>query len=75
MKKPAPWNRATVKAYMLSCADEHIDNCGEVDMTNLAEDACQNFNAWGPYPNYNAPDEFFDWAFEVTEEWEKGTKS
>ena len=54
-----------VYRWMQNHASEHIDNCGEVNTTYLAEAACQEFDAFGPAPTYDAPEEYFDWAVEV----------
>lgn len=54
-----------VKSHMIDCVrvGEFID-CGEVQCTQLAEEAQHAFN---DYDN----EDFFQWAFEVAEWWEK----
>ena len=52
------------KAYMIDCLrnGEYLD-CGEVQITQLAEDAQDHFNDYC--------EEFFEWSFEVGEWWAK----
>lgn len=64
----------TIKAYMR----ENVDSArefitGEIIPTHLAEDACQHFDDYGPEPYLDIPEEYFDWAFEVTQEQEELT--
>lgn len=59
-------SEGTVKAYMRSEMAEHVDlDTGEVNCTTLAESACQHFDDYGPPPEYDIPDEYFDWAEEA----------
>jgi len=41
---------------------------GEVGSTRLAEDACEYFDGYGPAPDYEIPERYFEWAFLVAEE-------
>ena len=57
-----------VKAYMRSVIREHVDlDTGAVDTTMLAHDAADHFDAYGPAPSYDIPEEYFDWALEVVD--------
>lgn len=60
-----------IKNYMRLCLDlgEH-QYAGEVDCTTLAEDAMDEFEG---YHAIIDTDDYFEWAFEVAEEWENGT--
>ena len=57
--------------WMKNHANEYLD-CGEVQLTALAEAACQHFDAYGPAPRYDCPDEYFDLAVDAAEWYEKG---
>lgn len=57
--------KQTVYRWMQNHASEYLDECGEINTTHLAEAACQEFDAYGPPPTYDAPEEYFDWAVEV----------
>ena len=60
-----------IKLYMRQEMREHVDlDTGEVNTTALAEDACQHFDAYGPAPDYDIPEDLFDWALEIAEGWE-----
>jgi len=41
------WTRNQVLAYMIGQANEHLDDCGEINLTALAEDADAHFNYAG----------------------------
>ena len=61
-------SKRTVKEYMRSVLKEYTSPwTGEVNTTLLAEDACNEFNGYGPAPEYDIPEEYFEWAFEVDE--------
>lgn len=57
--------KQTVYRWMQNHASEYLDECGDINCTALAEAACQEFDAYGPPPTYDAPEEYFEWAFEV----------
>ena len=62
------WVAHQVKRWMQENAREYLDiGTEEVDCTGLAEGACAEFEAYGPGPEYAAPEEFFDWAVEIAE--------
>lgn len=57
-----------VVEYMRSTVHAHLDTVvGEVNLTRLAEDACQRFKAYGPEPQCEIPQDYFEWAFEVAQ--------
>ena len=59
-KKPS---RIRTIAYMRRNADVHKDSeTDEINITTLAEDACQHFDAW---VSGEVPEDFFDWALEA----------
>ncbi len=65
-------NAQQIKNYMrnqLEFRFPYFDtfNCGEVDMTKLAEDAAQELDL---YENDEVPEEVFEIAFEVAEDYE-----
>ena len=65
-------NSNNIKAYMRSQLDlrpEYFDtyNCGEINMTLLAEDAAQEFDL---YEDDVISEGIFEIAFEVAEEYE-----
>lgn len=49
---------------------DYIDECLEVNCTELAESACQEFDLFGPAPHYDAPEELFELAAAAGEWWE-----
>jgi hypothetical protein len=65
------YNKYDVERWMKQWAGEYLDDCGEVNMTELAESACDEFNGQGPAPNYDTPEEFFELAFRVAEWFER----
>ena len=68
IKRSNMQNEATVKKYMRVEILDHIDpKTGEANPTGMAEDACSHFGDYGPPPDYDIPEEYFDWALEVTE--------
>jgi hypothetical protein len=61
-------NKSQVKQYMLEEIEEFRDpQTGEVNTTFLAEDACNFFDGYEPPPDFDIPEEYFDWALEVDE--------
>lgn len=74
MKAQEP-NITNIKAWMRAEIFAHpamyID-CGEVNMTGLAEAACMEFDAYGPEPRFDIPEMIWDAAFEVAEEYDDG---
>ncbi len=67
-KQHVPYSEQAVRNYMIGCLEqgEHIDRvCGSVNVTALAEDACQHFDASGPAPTCACPEEFFEWSFQI----------
>ena len=66
--EPMYIGESQVKQYMREEIEEFRDpRTGEVNDTHLAEDACNFFDAYGPPPDFDIPEEYFDWAFEVDE--------
>lgn len=54
-----------IKQYMKRNIEDHRDPLtNEINMTLLAEDACQHFN---DYDNDEIPEVYFDYAFEIAE--------
>ena len=59
-------NKTQVKTYMWNNYEDHIDyTCNVLNATGLAEDACEAFSAYLPDTDYEVPEEFYDWAWEV----------
>lgn len=56
--------KTQVKNYMREIVEDHIGDGWEVDCTGVAEDAMCEF------PDHPEDSDFFEWAFEVAEEWE-----
>lgn len=62
--------RIKVHEYMLDAVHDHIDPMtDEINMTFLAEDAAMHFNVYDE--NGETPEDFFELAFDVSEEKEK----
>lgn len=63
-------NTKQVKQYMLDCliSGEHIDAAGEVELTQLAEDAASAFDL---YDGDDIPEEVFEMAYQVGQKWER----
>ncbi len=60
--------RVNVMRYMRQEIEDHRDPItGEINDTSLAEDACQHFDAYGPEPDFEIPEKFFEWAFLIAE--------
>ena len=57
---------------MFNNYDNFIDECGQLNMTNLAEQACDSTDGYGEYnPEkgyYDIPEKYFEYAFEVQEQ-------
>jgi len=66
-------NTKQIKQYMLDClvSGEHVDDAGEVILTQLAEDAASLFDLYDD--NDDIPEEVFELAFQVAQTWEKMT--
>lgn len=59
-------NARKVRAYMQREATEHVDwDTNECSATGLAEDAAEEFNLWGPAPEYEIPEWVLKIALEV----------
>jgi len=55
--------------YMREVVEDHRDpQTDEINDTTLAEDACQHFDGYGPAPEYEIPEKYFEWAFLIAEE-------
>ena len=63
-------NTKQIKQYMLDCLvnGEHVDDAGEVILTQLAEDAASAFDL---YDGDDIPEEVFEMAYQVSQEWER----
>ena len=63
-------NVKQVKQYMMDCliAGEHIDDAGEVELTQLAEDAA---SALDLYDGDDIPETVFELAYQVAQKWER----
>ena len=56
-----------IRQYMRTIVEEHRDiTTGEVNTTTLAEDACQHFDDYGPAPEHEIPDKYFEFAYEIS---------
>lgn len=62
-------NETQVKRYMRDVAPSHKDDCGDVNLTSLVEDAASalNFNNVGG-PLDDPEHDVWNWAFEVSQE-------
>jgi len=63
-------NTKQIKQYMLDCLvnGEHVDDAGEVILTQLAEDAASAFDL---YDGDDIPEEVFEMAYQVSQKWER----
>lgn len=69
MKMKKTTSAAEIKRYMRQEIADHIDPLtGEVNMTSLAEDAQMHFDI--PL-NSELEEDTFEWAFEISEVYEK----
>lgn len=60
---------AKAVVYMFDSAKEHVDpKTGELRLTSLAEDTCDEFDLYGPAPEFDIPERLFELAFDVLEE-------
>jgi len=65
----------TVKRYMRDELEYALEpGTGEVIPTLLAEDACRYFDEYGPEPDRDIPESYFDWALEIAQEYEEVTR-
>jgi hypothetical protein len=61
-----------VKNWMTNCISEFVDPVtDEVNLTLLAEEACEHFNAYENEDDYRIPDVFFELAFDVGKRYER----
>lgn len=51
-----------IKKWMLVNYEDFVDNCGILNATKMAEDACHSLNG---YENFDIPEEFFEAADDV----------
>ena len=66
--EPMYIGESQVKQYMREVIEEFRDPLTEeINTTFLAEDTCNFFDAYGPAPDFDIPEEYFDWALEVDE--------
>jgi hypothetical protein len=57
-----------IRQYMRQEIEDHRDPVtGEVCPTGLAEDACQHFDDYGPGPDFEIPEVYFECAHEISE--------
>ncbi len=69
------WDKNKAKQWMLRNISDYVDRMtGEVNETGLAEGAAQEFDIYGPPPDYEIPEELFDLSFNVGEVWERKQK-
>lgn len=55
---------------MSSIVGEHVDpRTGEINLTSLAEDTCEDLNLWEA-DGCTIPEDLFDLAVEVAGDWE-----
>jgi hypothetical protein len=56
-----------IRNYMMNNYEDHIDyTCNVLNMTSLAEDACDHFQDYIG-EDYTVPDDYYDTAYEVNE--------
>jgi len=63
------WMREYVEEEYLILLDEKLDE-NTINMTELAEIACDQFDLFEPPPDFDCPEEVFYWAYEVSCEYE-----
>ena len=62
-------NKIQVKTYMWNNYTDHIDyTCNVLNATGLAEDACDHFDDYLDEIDYEVPEEYYDWAHEISSE-------
>jgi len=61
----SPTLKSFVKAWMRTHTNEHVDSCGEVDMTRMAENAADEFEVYLPDSDATIPEWVFDMAVDV----------
>jgi len=59
--------KSFVKAWMREHAVRHVDSCGELDLTGLAETAAEEFEVYLPDPDATIPEWVFEMATTVAE--------
>lgn len=60
--------KATVRVYLNRIVEDHTDAyTGEVNCTEMAEEAAMTFNLYGPEPEYEIPAWVYDYAVDVAE--------
>lgn len=62
---------AKVSRWMIANLDRYVDNCNEIDLTRLAEDAAEEFHLYDDDVNFSIPECVFDLAVTVVEELEQ----
>ena len=64
---------ARIRRYMNLVKDDYRDPItGEVNATRLAEDACMFFDDYGPPPDFDVPEKYYEVAAGVSDDWRKG---
>lgn len=57
-----------IRQYMRQELEDHRDPItDEINETTLAEDACRHFDEYGPPPDYEIPEKYFEFAYEISE--------
>ena len=59
--------KSFVKAWMREHARHHVDLCGELNLTGLAENAADEFEVYGADPDATIPEWVFDMASDVAQ--------
>ena len=60
-------NKREVAAYMRREIGDHIDITGEANTTAMAEDAAEAFDLYGPPPDCEIDEQWYDLAVDVAE--------
>jgi hypothetical protein len=55
-----------IRTFMSNHAEDFRDDCGEINMTGLAEAACAEFDDYGKAPQYDIPETYFECAYEIS---------
>lgn len=63
----SPVLKSFVKAWMREHAGHHVDSCGELDLTGLAETAADEFEVYDADPDATIPEWVFDMASDVSQ--------
>lgn len=67
--------REHAEHYMRLRVEEHIDSCGEVNMTALAEETADAGDLYEDDIEYGIPEWVFELAYDIAQEFEKSANN